>query len=40
MPPISRERVRQIEAGAFKKIRESCKDLLSQFLTEGFATGA
>jgi RNA polymerase primary sigma factor len=40
IPPISRERVRQIEAGAFKKIRESRKDLLSQFLAHGFATGA
>jgi len=40
MPPISRERVRQIEAGAFKKMRESCKDLLSPFLQQKFATGA
>lgn len=39
IPPISRERVRQIEAEAFKKIRESRKDLLSQFLVQGVATG-
>jgi len=40
VPPISRERVRQIEAGAFKKIRERRRDLLGQFLQPGFATGA
>ncbi len=40
MPPLSRERVRQIEEGAFKKIRHLHRGLLGQFLQPGFATGS
>ena len=38
-PRISRERVRQIEERALKKIRECRKDLLGPFLQSGSATG-
>ena len=38
VPPISRERVRQIEERAFMKIRERRRVLLGQFL-KGRATG-
>jgi RNA polymerase primary sigma factor len=31
-PPISRERVRQIEERAFQKIRERRREVLGQFL--------
>lgn len=36
-PPISRERIRQIEERAFMKIRERCRSRLAGFLFEGHA---
>lgn len=37
---ISRERVRQIEEEALREIRDCRRDLLSQCLQPGLATGA